>query len=302
MSETYRTLCFPGAGKTCFACCPPIRAAGYEHIQYTGMVRRMLRENTAAFRAGERTVFPITGFSCWALGYLDADCRLVGCLLHPARHQGEDLRFRVDFGEKCSRETCPEARIFERLTPDVQAFWLHLADGLDTLSYSSRKGNPLFHYLNWGPEVLRLVARAEPGAVHSPASLLEAFPFLETRCSPRAFAYPLSRLVERQGVDGMRDVRFKEAFENWIEALTVALNASSAARPTVEALRVHRLPQERTFLDFLRLGAGIPRGTPKGAEALRVLVDTEVERFCRKGRIGHTSPSAGKGLPPRRYP
>ncbi|MGD8385824.1 MAG: hypothetical protein PVG49_01690 [Desulfobacteraceae bacterium] len=301
MKEPCRTLCFPDGEKTCFACCPPIRAAGYEHIQYREMIRRMLRENTAAFLARERTVVPITGFSCWALGYLDSDCRLVGCLLHPARHHGMDLRFRVDFGEKCRRETCPEAHIFERLEPDVQAFWLHPADGLDTFSYSSRKENPLFHYLNWGPKVLRLVARAEPGAAHSPASLLEAFPFLETPCSPRAFAYPLARLVERQGADRMRDIHFKEAFENWIDELIAALNTSAAARLTSQARPVHRLPQERTFLDFLRLGAGIPRATLEAAEALHVLVEAGIDRFCRDDGLGRSSLPAGKGVPAHRY-
>lgn len=92
------TLCVPDARRSCFACCPPIRPAGYEHIQYRNMVMRMLRENTRDFAAGGGGL--ITGFSCWALGYLDEDFRQVGCLLHPARNHGQDLRYRVGYEEK----------------------------------------------------------------------------------------------------------------------------------------------------------------------------------------------------------
>lgn len=297
LKEDRPTLCLPDGGKACFACCPPIRAAGYEHIQYKGMVQRVLRENTAAFRAEERGIRPITGFSCWALGYLDAECRLVGCLLHPARHHGADLRFRVDFGEKCRRETCPEARIFERLEPDVQAFWLHLADGLDAFSYSSRKENPLFHYLNWGPKVLRIVARAEPGAIHSPGSILEAFPFLKTPCSPRASAYLLARLVEQQGADLLRDVRLKDRFEHWLDALVRLLSKAVVTHRTARARPVHRLSQELAYLDFLRLGAGIPSITEDGAKALRMLVDAEIDRFGRRYGIRRFDPPSGSRIP-----
>lgn len=290
MKEKHRTLCFPDREKTCFACCPPIRAAGYEHIQYKGMVQRVLRENTAAFRAEERGIRPITGFSCWALGYLDADFRLVGCLLHPARHNGLDLRFRIDFGDKCRRETCPEARIFEQLDPNAQAFWLHLADGLDAFSYSSRKENPLFHYLNWGPKILQGIARAEPGVVPSPESILEAFPFLETQYSPRAFAYPLARLVEHQGMDLLRDAPFKNSFEDWLDTLVGELIAVPQAE-SPRAVPVHRLPLERPFLDFLRLGAGISKGPLDGVEALRVRVDTEIVRFFREYGTGRAVPA-----------
>ena len=94
------TLCVPDAQRSCFACCPPIRPAGYEHIQYRNMVMRMLRENTKGFAAGGGGRSPITGFSCWALGYLDENFRQVGCLLHPAMNNGKDLRYRVGFGEK----------------------------------------------------------------------------------------------------------------------------------------------------------------------------------------------------------
>lgn len=30
----------------------------------------------------------ITGFSCWALGYMDNGHKMVGCLLHPGQNGG----------------------------------------------------------------------------------------------------------------------------------------------------------------------------------------------------------------------
>ncbi|MBL7211240.1 MAG: hypothetical protein ISS61_02540 [Desulfobacteraceae bacterium] len=61
---TKPTLCLPDTEKNCFACCPPIRPAGYEHLQHTGIVKRMLRENTRAFAGKGAAISPITGFSC----------------------------------------------------------------------------------------------------------------------------------------------------------------------------------------------------------------------------------------------
>ena len=43
------SLCFPDEEKSCFACCPPIRAAGYEHIEYKNFINR------AAEKAGDDT-------------------------------------------------------------------------------------------------------------------------------------------------------------------------------------------------------------------------------------------------------
>ena len=127
------TLCFPDNRKSCFACCPPIRPPNYEHIQYKNLIQRMLRENTRAFSTRGEKVLPITGFSCWALGYLDKECRLVGCLLHPSRNRGKDLRFRVDYGGKCGRESCPESKVFLELGLDERELWLCLAGEMAVL-------------------------------------------------------------------------------------------------------------------------------------------------------------------------
>jgi len=276
------TLCFPDNRKTCFACCPPIRPAGYEHILYAGMIKRILRENTTAFDPEERTIRPITGFSCWALGYLDPDFRLVGCLLHPARHGDEDLRFRIDYGEKCRRETCPEARIFDRLDPDTRVFWLHLADGLDAFSYSSRTQNPLFHLLNWGPELLTMVAGDAPQAVHSARSLAETYPFFTSPLHPRATAWPVARLILLRGTGLLRNPAFALRLVPFLAALDDDLRKEAGPCPDPpSAPAVHRLPDDPAFLNFLRLYAGIQRLTLERARFLKERADRSLSQFAQ---------------------
>jgi len=277
------TLCFPDNRKTCFACCPPIRPAGYEHVLYTGMVKRTLRDNTAAFDPEVRTIRPINGFSCWALGYLDPEYRLVGCLLHPARHGGEDLRFRIDYGEKCLREICPEAHIFDRLEPDTRAFWLHLADGLDAFSYSSRTQNPLFHLLNWGPELLTMVAGDAPQAVHSAQSLAKVYPFFSSPLHPRALAWPVARLVFLQGTGVLRDPAFALRLVPFLAALAHDLRKEAGPCPDPPSSPpVHRLSEDPAFVPFLRLYAGIPRLTLERARSLKKRADRSLSEFARR--------------------
>jgi len=207
------SLCFPGTGRSCFACCPPIRPAGYDHLDHRPMIRRMLRENTAAFGEKGTGFSPITGFSCWALGYLDPEYRLVGCLLHPARNGGMDLRFRVGYGEKCSREICPEAKRFGDLREVERGFWSRLANGLDAFEYSSRKTNPLFRILGWGPLLLGAVAGAENGRMYTRESFFRAYPFFSTRMAGRSAAYPAERVVAAIGPSVLKGTSFPEDFE-----------------------------------------------------------------------------------------
>ncbi|MFH0844586.1 MAG: hypothetical protein V1930_03855 [Pseudomonadota bacterium] len=122
MTDPYPTLCFPDHEKSCFACCPPIRPAGYEHIQYRDILKRFLREDTESFKKRNDAIGPITGLSCWALGHMYNSFKQVGCMLHPAQNDGVDLRYRVDYGEKCSRETCREEKIFSKLDKNDRVF------------------------------------------------------------------------------------------------------------------------------------------------------------------------------------
>jgi len=274
------TLCFPDGLKSCFACCPPIRPAGYEHVTHQNIIRRILRENTASFVKEDRTTLPIRGFSCWALGFLDQDCRMAGCLLHPCQNDGVDLRCRVDYGEKCQRESCPEARIFERLPPHVKKFWIHLADGLDSFSYSSRSTNLLFRMMNWGEPFLDLVSAAEGEEKLTSESFLRAYPFFTTPLPPRGHAYLLGRLLDEKNLHWLKSAPFKHAFERLssdLQTLSRALKFGNTAGQLNSY--VHLLPLDRNFRDFLRLTFRITQASLEDALAIKEEVDARIGTF-----------------------
>ncbi len=271
------SLCFPDSEKTCFACCPPIRPARYEHIQHGNIIRRILRENTSDFDLYRKEVRPITGYSCWALGYLDEGCRLIGCLLHPALNRGEDLRDRVDYGNKCRRETCPEAKVFSMLSPEQKNFWLHLADGLNAFSYSSRKHNPLFTMMQWGAPLLGAVASEESGNLFTWPDFLARYPFFSTGIPPRGNAYLLNRLTRGKTPSLLKNEAFSQGFERFSQH--IGGRVKRECPPPGDGHPVHRLDMDRHFLDFLRLSAGIQRIRIQEALHIKVVVDQEIELF-----------------------
>jgi hypothetical protein len=278
MTEIPPTLCAPDEEKSCFACCPPIRPPGYEHQQYTNEIKRVLRENTASLRREERSVMPITGFSCWALGYLEGGFKRIGCLLHPSQNAGEDLRFRVDYGGKCVRESCLEAGIFTSLSPETRNFWLRLSEGLDSFSYSSRTVNPLFRTLGWGSPVLNLVASAQKERDLPADAILETYSFFKTKLSSRANAYLLRALIGSENLDLLKTSRFRERFEEFSHRLSKQLPTQGLGGSS--APYVHSLPME--FLDFLRLSGHVVNAREEEASSLKEFVDQELNEF-RKG-------------------
>jgi hypothetical protein len=283
MSEFAATLCTPDQEKSCFACCPPIRSPGYEHSHYTNEIKRVLRENTASLRKDEKSVSPITGFSCWALGYLDGVFERIGCLLHPSQNDGKDLRYRVNYGDKCARESCVEAGIFLLLAPEAMTFWLRLSHGLDSFSYSSRTVNPLFRILGWGAPVLNLVAMAEKERDLRADSILELYSFFKTALLPRANAYLLRVLIDSETLDLLKNPRFMGRFEEFSIRLSkeVSLQVlSSSAAPYV-----HSLPMERDFLDFLRLSGRVLKASEEEAASLKEFTDHELDQFRDEFRL-----------------
>jgi len=277
MTKPFSTLCTPDQEKSCFACCPPIRPPGYEHLPYANEIRRVLRENTASLRREDKSLSPITGFSCWALGYLDGGFKRIGCLLHPSQNDGEDLRYRVDYGGKCARESCVEAGIFQILAPEARVFWLRLSEGLDSFSYSSRTRNPLFRVLGWGAPLLNLVAMADKEQDLRTASILEIYTFFKTTLSARANAYLLKAIVDSEHLDHLKNVRFRSRFEEFSHHLSKQLSLetlNSSAAPYV-----HLLPMTTDFLDFLRLSARIVRATEEEAASLKEFTDHELAQF-----------------------
>lgn len=284
----YTTLCFPDGEKSCFFCCPPIRPAGYDHIQYKNIIRRILRENNEAFQMHAKDIIPITGFSCWALGYMDKSYGLIGCLLHPAQNGGVDLRYRTDYGEKCERELCPEAKVFSGLALEEKKFWLQLAHGLDSFSFSSRMRNPLFIMMGWGGHLLSLLASKEDYGAITRESFFRSYPFFSTSIPPRPNAYLINWLLNSEGTHILRSPAFKPEFEIFSRRISKALSQTAQQNnpPQHPALHTHLLDLDRDFLDFLRLSARITRTTKEDASVLKKLVDRELEEFRQSlGRI-----------------
>jgi hypothetical protein len=269
----------PDGLKSCFACCPPIRPAGYEHLPYENILKRMLRENTAGFDSEREEVRPITGYSCWGLGYLDSGYRLIGCLLHPARHHGLDLRFRVDYGDKCGRELCPEAKTFSLLSSPARRFWRHLTDGLDSFTYSSRKENPLFRLLGWGGPLLSMIAEEGKDGIPARESFLSEYLFFTAPLVPKGNAYMLRKIAFPDGTRLLREERFKCSFERFSRALSEDFGRKGG--PVLQGTPSHLLDLEQDFRDFLRLHLRIARIHLHEALLLKEEVDFRIEQFRR---------------------
>ena len=115
-------LCQPDSGKSCGACC-----GLYNYRESTrSSLEGRLKRRTEAFRKIERyTPDALEEFSDWVrhtepqgklletihncefLGFLDEGLRRVGCLLHPCRHGGKDLRGCSFYGaELCDGHLC----------------------------------------------------------------------------------------------------------------------------------------------------------------------------------------------------
>ena len=274
--NTNKTLCFPDGSKTCFRCCPPIRPADYDHLLYRSIIERELREHTFALKERSPCFKPITGYSCWGLGYLDPDYRLVGCLLHPARNNGTDLRHLIDYGDKCRLATCREAVHFKALAGKHQSFWLGLCHSLDSFEYSSSGSNPLFHVLLWGPRLLTSIAEKElPEAARAPI-IFERYPFLGL-ARPEARRYLVERIERKFGLETIASPLFVERFENY--GKTLVRSHTNPAKDLRDAPFAHRIGLDASFSDFLRLELKYRRIPQSHALDLKNLIDTELVKW-----------------------
>ena len=272
-------LCAPDQEKSCFACCPPIRPPGYEHITYRRIIHRELLNSTKEFDADSDHVRSITGYSCWALGYLDHRFRRVGCLLHPNQNGGRDLRYRVDYGKKCSRESCEESRLFDLLEEEIRRYYVELTQGLDSFSYSSRNENPLFTLVWWGTEILTYVAHNGDKKAGDRATFFSQFPLFARGLDPRAYAYLISFLVSHHGDAILKSTETAELCRSFWEELRTDYTVS----PLTQAPRpyVYNLQLDPLFARFLRYGLGIVRITQTEADTLRLQIDARINRFYR---------------------
>ncbi|SFM39982.1 hypothetical protein [Thermodesulforhabdus norvegica] len=248
------TLCSPSEDLSCFGCCPPIRPAGYDHLAYVRILKREFRENRRRLPENIARRKPITGFSCWALGYLDSRFLRIGCMLHPKANGGEDLRHITGYGAKCARESCLQAGIFDRLSHEQKTFWLEPSQGLSPFFYSSPEANPLFHLLFWHEEVLGLFYEYATARGWSCTELLWHVPFLlERRIHPRAWRMVVKRVIQ-SGLNSfaLECLPWEEIFSGFRKEVEKINNRFFRSLSLNRSLYVHRLDMPGDFKDFLK--------------------------------------------------
>jgi hypothetical protein len=247
-------------------------------MDYRKIIHRELIENRILFLRQGPIRRPITGYSCWALGYIDDSFSLAGCLLHPAINGGVDLRYLVDYGDKCTRETCYEYQVFSHLNEDVKVFYIAMTNGMDSFVYSSRKKNPLFRLLNWGDEILTHLAHESKYTRTRFRSIFEAYPFLMSHINPKVYAYPVKRLMMYgKGLSLMENRHFSDDIIHFMKKLEHHIASSVLKEDSL--IPVHMLELEKDFLNLIRLGFGINKITMKTALRIKRLVDHELTRF-----------------------
>lgn len=271
LSERPRSLCAPDAERSCFGCCPPIRPQGYDPLDWVASLKREFQEHRNGFSHNALSPKPIIGFSCWALGYLDEHGRTIGCLLHPARHAGRDLRHLTGYEEKCSREFCLPARQFHSLKPPFQAFWLGLAAGLGSFYYASPRANPLFHVLLWGAIVLEKLAMFALARGYFVTEIVYAYPFLTREgLSPRGHRFLMESVLAHGHEPNLWNNAEIEAMAQEIHEMVCAeLSRAHVGLHGSANSYVHRLGLGDAFADYLRLVHGLHQGNPQVLKSIK---------------------------------
>lgn len=253
-----KTLCAPTPRLACFGCCPPIRPAHYDALDFARSLRRELLDNRRRLQEEGPRFRPIVGYSCWGLGFLDPEGRRAGCMLHPFQNGGKELRALIDYGDKCRRESCLPSRMFALLPEAGQDFWLPMAAGLNTFLYSSPRGNPLFHLMLWGPSVLEPLRKlalergwTETELLHRHRFLLD--PFWQPQGARYLFRLVLDRFMEEEPGKGSMEDLCRELWQR-VVALPEVRRPGATSLHAVDRVYTHRLPLEDDFRDFLRLG------------------------------------------------
>jgi hypothetical protein len=212
------------------------------------------------------------------LGFLDPQGRTAGCLLHPARNGGQDLRDLVHYGNKCRRESCRAAQVFEELTAEGQAFWLELVRGLNPFYYSSRRANPLFHLMPWGAELLeRLRKHADPSG-WSVTELVYRCPFLMRKhWKPQTHRLLFQLLLDRWDTRDEWTDSIEESACRLLDGIRSlrAIQGLKCSADEEEGVWTHLAPGSPELHDFLRLEIGVRRATVgqirEAGEAIRAL-------------------------------
>lgn len=231
-------------------------------MDWVGSLKREFREHREAFVKNVLCEKPIVGFSCWALGYLDANGGAIGCLLHPVRHGGEDLRHLTGYKEKCARELCLQAKHFEALSPETRSFWLGVTEGLGSFYYSSPRANPLFHLLLWGPLILENLAVWGTRNGLTVTEILHDYPFLTREdFVPRGYRFLVESVVQHVPEPNVwENHRIEAAALDIHERLRGALRGFHDELRRPPLVYVHQSGVGVSFADYLLLVHGLRKG------------------------------------------
>lgn len=284
VSQPAPTLCRPTSDLACFGCCPPIRPPGYDPLDHRAELIPDL-ERAAGDAAAGRTQGSIDGRSCWGLGFTNPDQRLVGCLLHPLRYQGRDLRRVTGYAEKCAREICPQSAAFTALSAGQRAAVVAVARRAgadrDSFLFSSPRANPVHTLLLWGADALETLwpVWADDGPLLNRLSV-RLRPGDALTAHPRARAWVFARAAGAMGPEALNNTAALSALEAATRELALRLRPVLAS-PLANLPFVHRLGLEPLTADFIRLGLGLPRLEKERSADLTARMEGAVPELVR---------------------
>ena len=216
----------------------------------------MLRSNRQKLQENIALAREISGESCWGLGFLDDTEKQAGCLLHPLRHDGDDLRHLTGYQFKCANALCREALVFAELDPDEQEFCLNLCRNMNSFTYSSRS-NPLMRLLAWETAMVQIII-ADSRKNDSPFS--DRYSFLWQKLDFRLDGYLAFTIVKKAGVDLLRNhlQEFIILRNQLIEELKDLKNDPAGKNITDTALiPAHKLDIPLSLSRLLKFGADL---------------------------------------------
>ena len=287
------SLCFPDQEKSCFYCCPPIRNPEADPLDAIAEKQALLRKNCKNLQKNLAAPYEISGNECWGLGFLDDQERQAGCLLHPLRHQGRDLRHLTGYQFKCANALCREAHVFTELSETEQNFCLGVCQGMDSFHYSSRS-NPLMQLLAWDKDMVQIIIREslddslanqqrnQTKKNSDPTKNREIFiakyKFLWQKLDFRLDGYLSLRISERKGFNFLRNnlddyIRLRN--DLIIDLKKIDLNIAFA--PTL--IPAHKLKIPLNLSRLLKFGAELWE-LPSGSEKkILQIIEDKLKKF-----------------------
>jgi hypothetical protein len=151
MEANSSSLCQPDAGKSCGACCGLYNYVDSSRVALAGRLRARTQRfhNLVKVPADIGSYISATLsredfapryeviYCCEYLGFLDAEEKKIGCLLHPAQNSGIDFRTCSFYGQEiCAGHICPshhfipahQAQILIKIIDDWYLYGLCLTD------------------------------------------------------------------------------------------------------------------------------------------------------------------------------